>query len=68
VSQEAVEVYSQDAEAGKWYDHSIWGKMLCCGTTGGDWINAFAVRTNTGRTVLKYVDNKRIKESESQSW
>ncbi len=63
-----VTVYSQDAEAGKWYDHPVWGKVLCCGTTGGDWITAFAVRTDKGRTVMKYVDNKVIKESEVQSW
>ena len=64
----AVELHSQDAEAGKWYDHPVWGKVLCCGTTGGDWINSFAVRTSKGRTVMKYVHNKRIKESQNQRW
>ena len=63
-----IEVISENAEAGKWYDHPVWGRVLCCGTTGGDWVNAFAVRTDKGRTVMKYVHARRLKLSPVQSW
>ncbi len=63
-----ISVMSDDAEAGKWYEHPGWGRILCCGTTGGDWINAFAVRTAEGRTVMKYVHERRLELSPTQAW
>lgn len=61
--------YTRHAVAGRWYIHPKWGKMLCCGTTGGDWKTAFAFRNEYGQTTLKFIgDNERIRASGSQSW
>jgi hypothetical protein len=49
-----VVVLAVDAVVGTWYLHSEYGRVLACGTTGGDWLPAFAVRLDDGRTVMKY--------------
>ena len=55
------------AESGKWYDIPKWGKALCCGTTGGDFLMSFAIRVE-GTTCLRFLNDEWIRESEVQSW
>lgn len=63
-----IVIASDQAEAGKWYEDSKWGRVLCCGTTCGDMINAFAVRTTSGRTVMRYIHGRTLALSPVQSW
>ncbi len=59
---------SCNAIAGRWYESSKHGRVLCCGTTGGDWIMAFAVRDEDGRTQMKYLHQMPVVESKTQGW
>ena len=57
-------------EAGKWYQHERWGRVLCCGTGDPDeWVPAFAIRTDKNRTELRFLsdDTGLLSECE-QSW
>jgi hypothetical protein len=55
---------------GRWYEHSRWGRVLCCGTADADvWLPAFAVRTNDKRTALKFIaDSQNFLTPCDQSW
>lgn len=65
-------VIPSKAIPGRWYVSSMWGRVLCCGTTDYDqWIAAFAHRQEDGRTVLKYIHDEfgsLLTDSPIQSW
>lgn len=61
-------INSNDAEAGTFYHHPEYGVVLCCGTTGDDHIMAFAVRTEIGQTVMKYLYRGELTLKENQTW
>jgi hypothetical protein len=48
-----TKVKPEDCVAGKWYHREGWGRVLACGTTGGDKIPAFAVRVGA-TTQMRY--------------
>lgn len=62
-------VTSRDAIDGRWYEYKG-SQVLCCGTSDPDeWVKAFATRTESGRTVLKFLDDKlELRETDKQSW
>jgi hypothetical protein len=59
---------SEDAVAGRWYESSKYGRVLCCGTTSREHLcNAFAVRERA-HTVMKYLHCMELKETSEQCW
>ena len=56
------------AKPGVWYESEKWGRVLCCGTSGGNWLMAFAVRIETGQTELRFLGEEMLLRSEQQSW
>jgi len=63
-----VEIGSENAIAGLWYETKKYGRVLCCGSTGPEFVSAFAVREKSGRTVMKYIFRAIMTQSPEQSW
>ena len=60
---------AKDAEAGVWYQHEKYGKVLCCGAISSDHFIGFVVREPVGGTALRYLmDENFITKSLNQSW
>ncbi len=58
----------QDAVPGRFYVCKQYGRVLCCGTSSGEyWLPAFAIRTE-GRTEMRYLEKEELVESEVQGW
>ena len=57
---------AKDAEAGVWYQHGKYGKVLCCGRCGHGFYNGFV---NDGGTNVKGLrDDEVVAKSLNQSW
>lgn len=66
--ENANRIHSSDAVAGRWYDTSIYGKVMCCGRYDSDTLSTpFAVRVH-GVMKIRYLHDSLVKESPKQSW
>ena len=58
---------AKDAEAGVWYQHGKYGKVLCCGRRGLEYYNGFV--THDGGTSVRFLrDLEVVTKSLIQSW
>jgi hypothetical protein len=69
ITDEPQTVLAKDCEAGKWYESSRWGRVLCCGCTNPmDLFMSFATRIESGQTVMKYLLDDDILTTCPQCW
>lgn len=60
-------IYAKYAEAGVWYQHEKYGKVLCCGRRGLEYYNGFV--THDGGTSVRFLKNDEVfTKSLNQSW
>ena len=60
-------IKAKDAEAGVWYQHEKYGKVLCCGRCGHGFNNGFVTRS--GGTSVEFLrDYHVVTKSLNQSW
>lgn len=65
--RDSCAISPNEAVPGKFYDCKTYGRVLCCGTSGEDWLPAFAVRVE-GRTQMRYLHKNELTESDLQCW
>jgi len=58
---------AKNAEAGVWYQHGEYGKVLCCGRRGPEYLSGFVVRAD-GTRVKFLPDDDVVTKSLIQSW
>jgi len=62
-----MEIKAKDAEAGVWYQHGKYGKVLCCGRRGLEYYNGF-VTLDSGAVVRFLLNDEVVTKSLNQSW
>jgi len=63
-----MEIQAKDAEAGVWYQHGKYGKVLCCGSRGDGYYNGFVTHYGNGTSVKFLRDDEVVTKSLNQSW
>lgn len=58
----------KDAEAGVWYQHEKYGKVLCCGSRDPEHYNGFVTHHGAGTSLRFLRDDEVVTKSLIQSW